>query len=354
MPQKWNEHRDTAAASLGDGEIVVGCCMFPVVLRFTLAVAGTLIGQLAQSQDAALRIEAKIPLGEVRGRIDHMAADIERRRLFVAELGNNTVGIVDIGQSKVLQVLDGLKEPQGVGYLPSTETLYVANGGDGSLRLFQGPNYTASGRIDLGSDADNVRVDQSSQRVVAGYGDGALAVIDGAKRTKIAEIRLPAHPEGFQLDATAGRAYVNLPNARGIAVADLSSGKVVAIWPVGGASANFPMVLNSEFNQVLAVFRNSPKLGVFDNRDGSIIRMVDACGDADDLFIDAKRHRIYVSCGAGVIDIFDARSYEHLSRIPTVSGARTSLFVPELDRLFLAVRAAGNSPAAIWVLRPEP
>ena len=331
--------------------------MFRVVLLFALAVGGTLIGGLggasAQSHDAALQIETKIPLGDVRGRIDHMAADIDRRRLFVAELGNNTVGIVDVGQTKVLQVLAGLKEPQGVGYLPSADTLYVANGGDGSLRLFQGPNYTANGRIDFGHDADNVRVDQSRQHVVVGYGDGALAVIDGAKAKKIGEIRLPAHPEGFQLDTGAGRAYVNLPDARGIAAVDLSSGKVIAIWPVGGASANFPMAVDSDSNHLLAVFRNPPKLGVFDKRDGSIVRMVDACGDSDDLFVDAKRHRVYVSCGAGVIDIFDARSYERLSRIPTVSGARTSLFVPELDRLFLAVRAAGSSPA-IWVLRPEP
>lgn len=332
--------------------------MFRIVLLFVLAVAGTLIGRLgaasAQSQDAALRIEAKISLGDIRGRIDHMAADIDRRRLFVAELGNNTVGIVDVGQAKVLQVLGGLNEPQGVGYLPSTDTLYVANGGDGSLRLFQGPNYTANGRIDLGSDADNVRVDQSRQHVMVGYGDGALAVIDGAKTNKIGEVHLPAHPEGFQLDTGAGRAYVNLPNARGIAAVDLSSGKVIAIWPVGGASANFPMAVDNESNHVLAVFRNPPKLGVFDTRDGSIVRMIDACGDSDDLFVDTKRHRIYVSCGAGVIDIFDARTYERLSRILTVSGARTSLFVPEFDRLFVAVRASGGNPAAIWVFRPEP
>src|SRR5205814_4060994 len=153
------------------------------VLLSALAIAGAAIAGLgsavAQSNDTALRIEAKIPLGEVRGRIDHMAADIDRRRLFVAELGNNTVGIVDVGQAKVVQVLSGLKEPQGVGYLPSTDTLYVANGGDGSLRLFQGPNYTANGRIDFGNDADNVRVNPSTQHVVVGYGDGALAVIDG-------------------------------------------------------------------------------------------------------------------------------------------------------------------------------
>jgi DNA-binding beta-propeller fold protein YncE len=332
--------------------------MFRPVLLVTLATVGILIaatrGTFAQSNEAALRIEAKIPLGEVRGRIDHMAADINRRRLFIAELGNNTVGIIDLDQAKVLQVIGGLKEPQGVGYLPSTDTLYVANGGDGSLRLFQGPNYTANGRIDFGNDADNIRVDQSNQRVVVGYGAGALAVIDGAKANKIGEVRLPAHPEGFLLEPGAGLAYVNLPNARGIAVADLSSGKVTAIWPVGGASANFPMALNGDSNQVLAVFRNPPKLGVFDKRDGSIVRMVDTCGDSDDVFMDAKRHRVYVSCGAGMIDIFDAQTYERLSRIPTLSGARTSLFVPELDRLFLAVRAGGGNPAAIWVFGPAP
>jgi DNA-binding beta-propeller fold protein YncE len=330
--------------------------MFRVVLLSALTVAtiAAIESASAQSTDAALRIEAKIPIGEVRGRIDHMAADIDRRRLFVAELGNNTVGIVDVEQAKVLQVLAGFKEPQGVGYLPSTDTLFVANGGDGSLRSFQGPNYTANGRIELGNDADNVRVDQSRQHVVVGHGDGALAVIDGGKINKIGEVRLPAHPEGFQLEPSTGLAFVNLPNARGIAVADLSSRKVTAVWPVGGASANFPMALNGDSNQVLAVFRTPAKLGVFDKRDGSIVRMVDTCGDADDVFMDAKRHRLYVSCGAGVIDIFDARSYERVSRIPTVSGARTSLFVPELDRLFLAVRAAGGNPAAIWVFDPAP
>src|SRR5215469_8952193 len=169
--------------------------LFRFVLLCALAVVGAIIatadGASAQSNDSVLRVETKIPLGDVHGRIDHMAADINRRRLFVAELGNNTVGIVDIDQAKVLQVLGGQKEPQGVGYLSTDDMLYVANGGDGSLRLFQGPNYTASSRIDLGSDADNVRVDQSNQHVVVGYGNGALVVIDGTKHNKIGETRLP-------------------------------------------------------------------------------------------------------------------------------------------------------------------
>ena len=68
---------------------------------------------------SSLQLEAKIPLGDVKGRIDHMAIDLPRRRLFVAELGNDTVGVVDLNEQKVQHVITGLKEPQGIGYVPS-------------------------------------------------------------------------------------------------------------------------------------------------------------------------------------------------------------------------------------------
>ena len=94
----------------------------------------------------------------------------------------------------------------------------------------------------------------------------------------------------------------------------------------------------------------------FSARDGESVASVELCGDADDLFVDAKRGRVYVSCGEGFIDVFDARAgdYRRLARVPTVRGARTSYFVPSVDRLFLAVRAASLAPAAVWVYRPVP
>src|SRR5215467_12186926 len=114
------------------------------------AIAGTamLQGGIAQSfaqiaeTSAPLVLENKIVLGEVKGRIDHMAFDLARNRLFVAELENNSVGIVDLNERKVVHVIRGLTEPQGIGHDPSTDTLYVANGGDGSVRLFRGADYS--------------------------------------------------------------------------------------------------------------------------------------------------------------------------------------------------------------------
>ena len=114
------------------------------------------------------------------------------------------------------------------------------------------------------------------------------------------------------------------------------------------------MAIDGEAHQVLVVFRSPPGLMALSSQDGRIVAKVETRGDADDVFVDRKRRRIYVSCGEGVVDVLESGEarYRRLARLPTVPGARTSLFVPELDRLFVAVRAASNNPAAIWVFRP--
>jgi hypothetical protein len=317
------------------------------------AVAGQVFAQT--SNPSLLQLETKIPLGDVQGRIDHLAIDLPRQRLFVAELGSDAVGVVDINERKVLHVITGLKEPQGIGYVPSSDMLFVANAGSGSVLLFRGKDYEAAGRIDLGDDADNIRVDPASNRVFVGYGNGALATIDPATNGKIADIPLRAHPESFQLARSARRIYVNIPKAREIAVIDRFASKQTGSWAIDNDS-HFPMALDENAGRVLVAFRNPARLGVFSMGDGSTIAAVDACGDADDLFVDEKRQRVYLSCGDGYLDVFEAQGdlYRRAAHIPTISGARTSLFVPEVDRLFVAARANPGEPAALWVFRPTP
>jgi DNA-binding beta-propeller fold protein YncE len=291
----------------------------------------------------------------VRGRIDHLAIDPIWQRLFVAELGNNSLGVVDVDAGKLIHVIRELKEPQGVGFATSTDTIYVANGGDGSVRIFRGDDFSEVGIIQLDADADNVRVDPVTNRIVVGYGNGALAIIDQATRSKIGDVVLKGHPESFQIDGPSKRIFVNVPTAREIAVVDLGAGRLVGTWPVEGDD-NFPMALDDGGRRILVVFRNPPRLVAYSSTDGSRQASTETCADADDLFVDAKRHRVYVSCGEGYLDVFDhdANAYRRAARVKTATGARTSLFVPELDRLFLAVRATETAEAAIWVYRPQP
>jgi hypothetical protein len=300
-----------------------------------------------------LDVESRISLGHVRGRIDHLAIDLKRQRLYVAELGNDTVALVDLQDRSLVRRLTGLREPQGVGYEPSTDTLYVANAADGSVRLYQGADLTPIGQIALGEDADNIRVDAAAGRVFVGYGNGALAVIDARSRIRIADIPLKAHPESFQLERAGQHIFVNVPDAQEIALVDRSTNRQIARWPTRDLGANFPMALD-ENGRVLAVFRHPARLGVFSAANGTALGVLETCSDADDVFVDSKRHRAYVSCGEGYVDVFAERGdgYARMGHVATVSGARTALFVPEIDRLLLAVRATLTAPASIWVLKP--
>jgi YVTN family beta-propeller protein len=328
--------------------------------RFTVAgvlvIVWSTMSGIAFAQSAAsepLQLEARIPLGKVSGRIDHMAADVARHRLFVAELGNNTVGVVDLKARKVVHRISGLSEPQGIAYVASNDSLYVANAGDGSVRIFRGPDYAPAGRIDLGEDADNIRVDAATNHLLVGYGNGSIAVIALPGNSKDKTFALKAHPESFQLDAASSRLFVNVPNNHSIVVLDSRTGEERANWPVKYA-ANFAMALDHERQRVLVVFRNPPKLVAFSMQTGATEGEGNICGDADDLFLDSKRNRIYVSCGAGFLDVLNAQDFKRLGRIPTVSGARTAFFVSDMDRLLLGVRARSGEPAAIWVYRATP
>jgi YVTN family beta-propeller protein len=325
---------------------------------FAQAILGIAILTLptrAHLQTAPLVLEAKIPLGGVSGRIDHLGIDLKRQRLFVAELGNNSLGIVDLAAGKVTRTITGLSEPQGVAYVPFGDAIYVANGGDGSVWVLRGEDLASVGRIQLDDDADNVRVDTQRRRVLVGYGRGALAVIDPATQTKTADLCLKGHPESFQIDETGTQVFVNVPDAREIEVVDLAAENYRS-WPTQGAGSNFPMAIDGETHRVLVAFRSPPTLMALSGQDGRILAKPEICGDADDVFVDSLRRRVYVSCGEGTVDVLeqDGAGYRRLAQVPTVSGARTSLFVPELDRLFVAARAGWSEPAAIWVFHPSP
>lgn len=328
------------------------------------AVAGLLLGVVgggpagfAADAGVPLVLEKTIPLKDVSGRIDHMAIDLARHRLAVAELGNDTVDVIDLDSGRTVSRIADLGEPQGIAFTAGGDALVVANGDDGSVRFFRADDLAPAGRVDLGSDADNVRIDMATWRVVVGYGAGGLAVIDPTSRAKLANIPLAVHPEGFQLSPDGTRAYVNLPDARQVAVIDLSSGKQVATWSMKDRRSNFPMAMDPAGRTLAIAFRGPPQLVLLDAATGEERASIGTCGDADDVFFDERRRRIYVSCGEGMVDVVerDDEKIERIVQLPTSSGARTALFVPEMDRLYVAARAGLlGGDAKILVFRRAP
>jgi DNA-binding beta-propeller fold protein YncE len=325
-------------------------------LRHAVWLLAVLLLPPCHAAEPPLVLEATIALHDVRGRIDHMAVDPRRQRLLVAELGNNSVDVIDLATAAVLHRFTGLHEPQGVGYAERADMIVVANAGDGTVRLFTANDFASAGTVALGTDADNVRIDARNGIAVVGYGAGGLALVDPGSRAKLGDIPLSAHPEGFQVDSGTGRAYVNVPDAHQIAVVDLDARRVVATWTIRDPGANFPMALDPAQSLVASAYRSPPVLLLLETVTGAVRQKLQVCRDADDVFFDLPRARIYVSCGAGEVAVFHRESaWQPVGSVRTASGARTSLFVPQLDRLFVAERAGLlGSEAAIRVYRPVP
>ena len=303
-----------------------------------------------------LALKEKIALGAVEGRIDHMAFDPARKRLFVAELGNNSLGVIDLQGHRLEARLTGLNEPQGVAFVRGADRLFIANGGNGAVEMRQGEDLSLIKTISLGSDADNIRADGEAQ-VIVGYGEGGLALLDAKTGDQREDFALAAHPESFQLDQKDNRIFVNEPGAFQIGVIDRKSGTELAGWGANGAAANFPMAFAPSSERLFVAYRVPALITMFDTKTGELMARLPTCGDADDVFFDAKRGRLYLSCGEGAIDVVEYAPgrLERISRITTSEGARTSIFAPELDRLYVAARAGTlGSQAAILVFRPWP
>ncbi len=310
------------------------------------------IGSSAESSEAApaLRLAQTIRLPNVEGRIDHMAVDVKGERLFVAALGNNTVEVLDLRSGKPLRSLTGFHEPQGVGFIPGMNKLFVANARDGACDLLDGSTFKLLKRINFADDADNVRYDTKTGRVYVGYGSGALGIIAAASGEQVGAIKLDGHPESFQLEKSGSRVFVNVPTARKITVVDRDKGTVISSWPVVGARSNYAMALDESRHRLFVGARRPAKLLVFDTDSGKQVADLASPGDADDIFYDNARQGIYISGGdgsIGVIEQKDADHYKPTANISTAPGARTSLFVPELNRVYLAVPHRGSQPAEI-------
>ena len=318
-------------------------------LTTTLLVLG--VGQSPVGQAPLVPVRT-IVLPGVEGRIDHLSVDLDQNRLFIAALGNNSVEVVDLRSGAHTKSIAGFHEPQGIQVIPGAKSVAVANGQGGNVQLLDGTNYQFTKTIPLADDADNVRFDAASKRLYVGYGSGALAAISPSDGKVLGDVKLAGHPESFQLERSGSRIFVNVPTADQIAVVDRGAMKVIATWPVVNAKSNFPMALDEANHRVFVGCRRPAKVLVYDTTSGKEVGSFDIVGDTDDLFYDVARKRLYVSGGEGYIDVFQQQtgnSFARVSHMPTAPGARTSLFVPEQNRLYLAVPHRGSQAAEIRV-----
>lgn len=317
---------------------------------FTMAAA-----VLAGSARAAdpLELVQTIALKGKAGNLDHLAIDRQHHRLIVANKANNTMDIVDLAAGKLLNRVTGQKGIQGIAFAPDLNRVYVGLGGGGLFNIFDGNDYDLLKTIKFPDDSDNVRYDAGRHVVYVAHAETSLAVVDARTYALKKDIKLPGDAEGFVLQPDGGKLFVAVPSPSQVAVIDAGTNEIATTYPIKSAEEATAIGLDEANHRLFIGCRKPATLVVMDAASGKEVTSVSIPGEVDDLFYDAKRHQIYVSCGEGALAVIrqnDADHYDAVGKIDTAKGAKTSLFVPEESTLYLAVpRQEGKAGPEIWV-----
>lgn len=313
----------------------------------------------AQAQTVSpLELQKTIPLPGVVGGFDHFAIDLSGDVLFAAAKDNHTVEVVNLQTGKIAQTITGLAKPHGLAWVPETHRLYVADGKLGQLQVYEGSPLRAAGTLKLSNDADDMVYDEPSGTLYVGHGGsdaanpGRIAVINTKDFSLVANLPVAAHPEALDIDRQGQRVFANIADAGQVAVVNIRTNAIEDTWKLKDASDNTPMAYDAQDQIILIACRKPPVLLALDANTGKEISRISTDKGSDDLFFDTKLHRVYVITGSGAVDAYSISTAKHftaLGKVRTASGAKTGLFVPSQNLLYIGIPGIGAKPAEIRV-----
>jgi DNA-binding beta-propeller fold protein YncE len=322
-----------------------------------------LFATFAQGQAPLKRVQELPFPASVKGRLDHLGIDVGGKRLFVVGEEAHTVLVFDLNTGKVIKQI-AIDHPHAVLYRSDLQRIYITDEGKGALNIYDGKDYKLLKTVALKVDADSIGYDPATHDLyIVNGGDNAhetftmLSVVDTTAGKKLADIKIDGDTlEAMALEKMGTMLYLDNPAKNTVDVIDRKTNKMVAAWPVELGKGNSTMALDELAHRLFVGCRNG-QLVVFDTQNGKELQALPIGPRADDMAFDSGSKRIYViSGGEGVVGVYkekDPDHYQSLGKVSSAPGAKTGLWVSELNRLFVAAPAQGSSSGKVYVYEPE-
>jgi DNA-binding beta-propeller fold protein YncE len=306
----------------------------------------------ARSQEKSpLKLVATTPLPDFTGDFDHFAVDLKGKRLFLTAEDHKTVEVFDL-EGKRIHSITGFGQPHAAVVLADSNIIVTDGDGFGQVALVNGKDYKIMSTIKLPPGVDGAVFNPVNQYYYVESGSdepGAkthvINIIDTKAFKLVGAITLPGnHSEAMAIDRAGKKMYINLTGADQVGVVDLETRKLVAQWPVPDAQTANALVLDEPNHRLFIATRKPAKFFVYDTDSGKVVTTLPTAEMHDDMWFDVARKRIYVTGTetTAVLEQRDADHYSHVADVPTGYRAKTSIYVPELNRLYIAVSGKGK------------
>ena len=286
---------------------------------------------------------------DVKGRFDHLIADVHGHRLFTTPQGSKSVMVFDLRTRKLIHTIGGIEIPNGLLYREDLKRLYVTDGSPGELKIYSGENYDLIKSIRLLPDTDPIVYDPATKYlyVVSGGRDAkmsysTISIIDTTSGDKVDEMKVDSPGlDAMAIEKSSPRLYVANVAQTKVEVIDRNARTAIASWPITLCTVTVALALD-ESNRRLFVGCRSGQIVVFDTETGKEMEALPINQNINDLVFDPVSKRLYATCGAGAgsVDMYEETAPDHyrsLGQVPTGPDARTGRLVPELQRFFIAV-----------------
>jgi DNA-binding beta-propeller fold protein YncE len=292
------------------------------------------------------------------GDFDHFGLDLRGNRLFLAAEEHKTVEVFDLRTGARIHSIEGFGHPLMMAYVPRTNQLVVTDGDeDSGVRLVDCEQYKVIKTVKLRPEVDHGVLDPRQQYYYAESGGGSngpthvLSIVDIKSFKHVGDVEgLPGSSnEGMTIDRAGKRLYVNLTGADEVGVVNLKTRHLVARWPLPDAHTAHAIALDEANHRLFVAARKPALFIVFDTDTGKVVASLPCVGGNSDMSFDVVRKRIYVT-GSETASVFEqetADHYKHIAEVPTAYRAKSSIFVPELNRLYIAVSGKGKPDATL-------
>ena len=319
---------------------------------------GALLAASIEAQNLPLKLIATTAMPGFTGDLDHFGIDLKGNRLFLASEDQKTVEVFDLRSGKRLHSIAGFGQPLTMAYLPDSDRLIVADGGEtNAVQLVDCKQYKIIGTLKLGSGVDHSAYNPVDHYFYVESGGSAntgthrLSIIDTKSFKQIGEVPglSGESNEGMVIDHAGKKLYVNLTGTDEVGVIDLRARAIVAKWPLPDAHVAHAIALDERNHRLFTATRKPPQFIVFNTDTGTVVGSLPCVGTNSDMWLDVARKRIYITGSetASVFEQIDADHYAHVAEVPTAYRAKSSIFVPQLNRLYVADSGKGEPDAKL-------